>query len=424
MSSRFPSREGFCRALGAIAIAVGLASGSAAREIPADDQCAVCHAELDETVDVAQFFAVDVHAREGLSCTDCHGGDSTSDDEDVAMSEEAGFLGVPGPLDIPDACARCHSDPSYMRRHNPALAVDQLTLYRTSRHGILNAAGDSSVAQCVSCHGIHDIRPASEPKSPVHPSQVATTCGHCHSDPDRMAPYGIPTDQEKAWSSSVHGALILEGRDLSAPTCNDCHGDHGALPPEVDSAFGVCGHCHALNRDLYQESQKKIIFDDLDEPGCVTCHGNHAVVAPTDEMIGFTNETICSDCHDDDGSDSAIAIARMRSALDSLRIAVDEARALLHDAEQRGMYVTDIEFRWNDARQKLFQARTEVHRFDAGALETVTGEGQTLALEIKEEALGELAAYRFRRSGLFVATGIITLLAVSLYFRIRRLDAH
>ncbi len=79
----------------------------------------------------------------------------------------------PEPADIPQFCGRCHGDPQYMRNFNPTLPVDQLTKYRTSRHGeLLLGAGDPKPAQCVSCHGVHDIRQVSDPP----PRSTLPTC--------------------------------------------------------------------------------------------------------------------------------------------------------------------------------------------------------------------------------------------------------
>ena len=150
---------------------------------------------------------------------------------------------------------------------------------------------------CVSCHTAHTIRPPSEPKSTVHPTQVAHTCGRCHSDAALMAKYRLPADIVAKWERSVHGVPLAEGRDLSVPTCNDCHGDHGATPPEAASVAGVCGHCHAHNRELFEASAKLAIFADLGEQGCVTCHGNHGVVKPGDEFVGLGEGAVCADCH-------------------------------------------------------------------------------------------------------------------------------
>ncbi len=394
-------------------------------EVPPEDQCAVCHFDLDdEAIDVAAYFKVDIHARAGLSCVDCHGGDATSDDEDIAMSEEAGFIGSPSPTEHPDFCAKCHSDAGIMRRFNPGLPVDQLALYRTSTHGRRNADGDENVATCVSCHSVHDIRPASEPRSTVHPTRVAETCAECHSDSDLMSDYGLPTDQLDDYVTSVHWKMISEGNDLSAPTCNDCHGNHGALPPEVEYISGVCGHCHVKNREFFSQSPKKEIFEEEELPECETCHGNHGVQHPTGDLLGLHDDAICSDCHDDDDSDESNAILRMKASLDSLHHAIDASHEVLNTAIQKGMHVTDAEFKWRDARQKLLEARTAIHLFSPEPLSEVVGEGLTLAAEVETDSEGAISEYGVRRRGLLFSTLIITVLAVALYLKIRQIEGR
>ena len=56
----------------------------------------------------------------------------------------------------------------------------------------------------------------------------------------------LPTDQLANYQQSVHYAALTKGNDLSAPTCNDCHGNHGAAPPGAGSVVNVCGTCHAV----------------------------------------------------------------------------------------------------------------------------------------------------------------------------------
>jgi len=126
--------------------------------------CISCHELLDdELLEAVTLFKDDVHKSVGLSCHDCHGGDPSSEDPDVAMSTAKGFRGVPGALEIPKFCGRCHSAAAFMAKFNPSLAVDQEEKYRTSVHGKKNAKGDKKVAQCVSCHGVHNIRSSSDP---------------------------------------------------------------------------------------------------------------------------------------------------------------------------------------------------------------------------------------------------------------------
>jgi hypothetical protein len=310
-----------------------------------------------------------------------------------------------------------------MRGFAPGLPVDQLRLYRSSGHGQANLRGDRAAATCVDCHRTHDIRPAAEPKSSVHARQVAATCGVCHADAALMSRYGLPADPVERYQGSVHGEALGSGRDPSAPTCNDCHGDHGALPPEVGSVFAMCGHCHVHNRELYAGSGKRRAFEDIGEPGCVACHDHHGVRHPDEAMLSLDPGARCAECHEDDGSEASNTILGMRSALDSLRVALNDSEDYLEKAEQKGMYVTDIRFRFQETRQLLFRARTEVHRFDTAALGVICAEGMASAGAVEAEARAALDEYRFRRNGLALASVVISVFAFSLWRKIRSIEA-
>ena len=153
--------------------------------------------------DPAAQFEDDIHARKQIGCAGCHGGDPTSDDIDVAMSEEAGFTGTPARQDIPMLCGECHSSLEYMRRYDPSTRTDQEEEYYTSIHGLRLLEGDPYVATCADCHAAHRIRPVYEPKSSVHPTNIPQTCGKCHGDAGLMGRYGIPTGQVESenWRS-------------------------------------------------------------------------------------------------------------------------------------------------------------------------------------------------------------------------------
>jgi hypothetical protein len=100
-----------------------------------------------------------------------------------------------------------------------------------------------------------------------------------------MQPYGIPTDQYDTYMKSEHAHALLVKGDLAAPACNDCHGNHGATPPEVNSVANVCGQCHGREASLFEKSTHKAIFEEIGEPACVTCHDNHLVRHPTPELF-------------------------------------------------------------------------------------------------------------------------------------------
>ena len=128
------------------------------------NSCLDCHSGMDGKLQVtAEKFSQDIHGQKGLTCTNCHGGDSTSYDPAEAMNRNKGWKGKIDRKQIPLLCGSCHSNPALMRTYNPSLRTDQLDQYHTSVHGKRLATGDSKVAVCVDCHSVHDIRPPSDP---------------------------------------------------------------------------------------------------------------------------------------------------------------------------------------------------------------------------------------------------------------------
>lgn len=108
-----------------------------------DTVCIQCHEGLDGPLaaPVAQW-RTSVHAANGISCNNCHGGDPT--DFAMAMSPERGFIGAPAYDKVPDFCGRCH--------------IGVKEDYLASAHG---KALESGGAQCVVCHENHAVQLAS-----------------------------------------------------------------------------------------------------------------------------------------------------------------------------------------------------------------------------------------------------------------------
>jgi hypothetical protein len=333
-----------------LGLLLGLAG--AAHAAPPATSCTTCHLDPtrlgEDARALAKILAEDVHARAGLSCHDCHGGNpdpALASDRAAAMDAAytpAPYRKPPERGDVPAFCGRCHSDAVYMKRFDPAARIDQEREYWTSRHGIELARGNPQVATCVSCHGAHGIRSAGDPRSPVYPLHVAETCATCHADAEHMAGARredgspLPIDQYARWRRSVHADALLGRGDLSAPTCNDCHGNHGAVPPGVDSVSLVCGHCHGREAELFRASAKREGFLNhnrfLSSVGgncaachpppapqaaltgirhfaeCATCHENHAVVRPTLVSLLPLPPYPCAFCHEDTGSANASAL--------------------------------------------------------------------------------------------------------------------
>ena len=57
---------------------------------------------------------------------------------------------------------------------------DRLVTFDASFHGLAAKSGSQTVANCASCHGVHNILPSANPKSTVNAKNLAQTCGKCH----------------------------------------------------------------------------------------------------------------------------------------------------------------------------------------------------------------------------------------------------
>jgi nitrate/TMAO reductase-like tetraheme cytochrome c subunit len=390
---------------------------------PAKESCAACHLETgdERLAQPAKDFAEDIHAAKGFGCVACHGGDGRAEGLE-AMNPAKGYIGKPKRRQVIQVCGRCHSNADFMKRYNPSLRVDQVTEYATSVHGHrLAELGDPKVATCASCHRAHNIRPASDPKSSVHPLRVADTCGSCHADAKLMAGYRIPTDQLERYKASVHWKAMSVQGDLSAPTCNDCHGNHGASPPGIAWVGNVCGQCHAVVGELFKASVHARVFAALGNPGCVSCHDNHAVKKAGDEMLGLGEGAACAQCHaaDDKGGTTA---TRMRALIDSLAGELGKASAALLRAEHAGMEVSQAQFELTTAHGALIKARTGIHGFVVDAVQKEVDEGLAVSAKAYERGLRALDELKFRRAGLAVSVVIIGALIGGLVLKIRHLD--
>jgi len=416
------------------------------------DNCVVCHTD-PSTQDPETLFSADpesngspphlnlkklvsdVHFRRGLSCAGCHGGDPS--DEDMADEIYESWPEAPERHEdrtwIPDFCARCHADPIFMRRFNPALPTDQYTKYKESRHGQrLFGEQDSKAAQCVSCHGVHGILGPKSPRSSIHPQRVPYTCGECHANAEYMADYlgtngaPLPTNQLAQFETSVHGRALLDRGDLGAPACNDCHGNHAAMPPEISSIAQVCRTCHAGNGELFEGSKHKLAFERHGWPECERCHGNHAIDDADDSMLSESASPLCYECHREYAQDNPECIETARyfhASLTSLAHESEALNELIHPLASRGLDVDPLTAAAGELRDTLKQSRSQIHAFDKGQFAALEAQGRK-TIETGRAAVSEAEAeYRFRRNGLFGAVGIMLFLAVVLYLKIREIES-
>ena len=353
-------------------------------------------------------FKDSVHAAAGLECTSCHKG-----------QVEGKYTAVPR-SSIATMCASCHGDAAYMRKFDPQVRVDQYSQYLTSAHGRGMQKGETRVATCSDCHSSHAVVRVRDSRSPVAPLNVARTCSQCHGDADRMKAFGHDAKVFTDWSSSVHANALLKRGDASAPTCNTCHGSHGATPPGVTEVANVCAQCHVREAQNFAAGPKKAIFDAMGQAECLVCHGNHAIQPPSHAMIGVTEGAVCATCHDATGNGAA-TIKKFRDGLEGLSTAMTSAEAIVDRAEHAGMLVDDAHLALQEAREQFVQSRVAIHTFKDEPFAEVSAKGLAAAQRAEVAGNGALDELQSRRRGLGVATLLIVGFLITLWIKIRRL---
>ncbi|MGA3098951.1 MAG: cytochrome b/b6 domain-containing protein [Bryobacteraceae bacterium] len=135
------------------------------------DTCGMCHTE------VAEQYRASVHGQalargvpEAPLCTDCHGEHKIIKPDNADSTVNAAH--------IRDTCGGCHGNVRLTRRFG--LPSDRLTSFDASYHGLAAKEGSQTVANCASCHGVHNILPSSDPQSTINPKNLPRTCGKCH----------------------------------------------------------------------------------------------------------------------------------------------------------------------------------------------------------------------------------------------------
>lgn len=130
-------------------------------------------------------------------CTDCHG-------EHGILSPDDPLSPVSGSKVAEMTCSPCHE--SAVLNEKYGIQTGRLTTFIDSYHGLKSKAGDTHVANCASCHGVHRILPSSDPTSTIHPANLRTTCGECH-----------PNISEAMASNPIHG---VGGQGLRTPVAD------------------------------------------------------------------------------------------------------------------------------------------------------------------------------------------------------------
>jgi cytochrome b subunit of formate dehydrogenase len=133
--------------------------------------CAKCHN------DIKQQYMQSIHGTaiargnwQAPVCTDCHGIHTIKAPKDANSSVAA--------ANVKNTCASCHEGVRLSKEFG--VPGGRVSSYLASYHGMASEVGSNTVANCASCHGVHNILPSADPHSTINHANLAKTCGQCH----------------------------------------------------------------------------------------------------------------------------------------------------------------------------------------------------------------------------------------------------
>ena len=136
------------------------------------ETCAKCHEKVEKEYMGSIHGQAIAHGNwQAPVCTDCHGIHSIKAHLDPNSSVSSANLSLV-------TCARCHEGVRLSQEFG--VARGRVTTYLASYHGLASRLGSQVVANCASCHGVHNILPSSDPRSTINRANLVNTCGQCH----------------------------------------------------------------------------------------------------------------------------------------------------------------------------------------------------------------------------------------------------
>jgi cytochrome b subunit of formate dehydrogenase len=155
--------------------------------------CGQCHP------DEVKVFRASIHGqamangvREAPSCTDCH--------SEHTIQKLSGA----NPKVAADVCSRCHGDARLNAKFD--LPGNRVSTFFDSYHGMATKMGSKNAANCASCHGYHNVLPASDPHSMVNKANLIATCQKCHPNANEKFSQGT-IHQDKNTTGDLGGRI-------------------------------------------------------------------------------------------------------------------------------------------------------------------------------------------------------------------------
>ena len=282
------------------------------------ESCGTCHGSVQETFTHsahAKTFAAGVKG--APDCLTCHRNSITNkksrqDDSNLKIAQEK-------------VCLSCHlDDPNVRARTAPTAGF--IAAYEKSVHGKALLGGNRKAANCVDCHGSHEMKKSLDPTAHVNKMHIPETCSQCHGD------------IAKDFAESVHGQALTRGLK-DAPVCTDCHGEHNILShfdprspvAPLNVSGQVCAPCHSSLRlsekygitanryKTFSDSYHGLatIAGSVEVANCASCHGVHTIKRSSDLTSSVHRANLaetCGKCHP--GANERFAIGNVHTILE------------------------------------------------------------------------------------------------------------
>lgn len=206
----------------------------------ANNTCITCHESLLPSTQRAHDFSEwrdSVHAKRGVTCEQCHGGNVKTTDVKQAHQGIIRSTQPNSPLyykNIADTCGKCHSP--------------EATEYKKSFHAKeLERTGRGP--NCTTCHGSMATRI-------LNPQELEQTCALCHSL--------RPVASEALVTLNQAGASLTRWKDAAAQakTASQLTKDQETALASAQQAYqGVQRKWHSLDMQAVIDQSRKIIAD-------------------------------------------------------------------------------------------------------------------------------------------------------------------
>ncbi|HYV24352.1 MAG TPA: cytochrome b/b6 domain-containing protein [Pyrinomonadaceae bacterium] len=145
---------------------------SSIAQVNIPNTCGKCHrTEANEFIESVHGQAVVRGVSRAPVCTDCHGIHNIVLPFDGNSKQATTAVGT-------DSCANCHEGVTLTKEFG--VASGRVASYKDSYHGLASQMGSKVVANCASCHGVHNILPSSDSRSMINSGHLQQTCGQCH----------------------------------------------------------------------------------------------------------------------------------------------------------------------------------------------------------------------------------------------------